>query len=534
MNAQVQSKVVNLDAPIEGWDAFHSLDNMPSSAAVQLDNMIPYAGSVKTRDGYLVYADLGTGLPVDTVASFDDGFDSKLIAASDGGLWDITNAVQGNASEGVVEIIPAGTFFNNRWQSENFRKADEAGIMVMCNGVDNAQVYNGMGVRDLIDTNTVGTEFIGCVQYKGRMFYWKDDDNAFYYSQAGAYEGQIEKYDLGAFAQLGGKLMIVATWTQSDSGDGKDDFIVFIFSTGETLIYQGDDPDNLGYWEMVGRYFMAEPMSRRGYTNYGTDLIVITRDGYVNLSSIVQQGRSSDVPQFSRLIHNAIIKRTQNPTTFYGWDVELFAKRGLMLFNVPLSNGSTEQHVLSTVMMRWCRFTGWNVSCLETHDERLFAGSKDGRVFALMETSSDDGGPIYFTAMYAFQYLEAPGYQKQMVSAQVISTNQNPELIEITGYADFQIPKPPNWVVPDSGIYAVWDSSYWGDATLDQEPGYDDPNTEEDGDFWAFVSDAQTTKGWHNAYGFGYAVSLMIRFALVEESAEWRSTAIRYFVAGAH
>jgi hypothetical protein len=509
MNAQIQSKVVNLDAPVEGWDAFHALDAMPPAAAVQLDNLIPSTGSVRTREGHVVYADLGTGLPVESVASFDDGASSKLIAASNGGVWDITDS-------GVIrELAAESTFTSDRWQTANFRKADEAGVMIMCNGADNTQVFNGTALTDLVDTNTVGTDFIGCVQYKGRMYYWKDDDNAFYYAPAGSYQGTLEKFDLGAFAQLGGKIMIAATWTQTDSGDGKDDFLVFIFSTGEVLIYQGDDPENIGYWEMVGRYFMAEPITPRGYSNYGTDLIVITRDGYVNLSSVVQQGRSSDVPQFSRLIHKAIKKRTETSSSNFGWDVRLFQKKGLMIFNVPLSATTMEQHVLNTVTMRWCRFINMNPICLETHNERLFGGSTDGRVFGILESTSDLGGAIYFTAQYAFNYLEAPGYQKHMVSAQVLSTNQNPELIEITGYADFQLPKDSPLTLPSSGIYAVWDQSAWGE------------------DYWALVSDAQTTKGWHNAAAFGYAVSLRVRFALVEESAEWRSTGLRYHLAGA-
>ena len=56
-----QSKAISLDAPVEGWNAFHGLDDMPPTAAIVLDNLIPGTGSVKTREGYVVYADTGTG-----------------------------------------------------------------------------------------------------------------------------------------------------------------------------------------------------------------------------------------------------------------------------------------------------------------------------------------------------------------------------------------------------------------------------------------------------------------------------------------
>ena len=300
-----QSKVISIDAPVEGWDAYHGLDNMPITAAIVLDNLIPQAGSVKTREGHTQYVDLGTDAPVETVAGFTSGSADKLVAASDGGIFDITDF------QNVITVAASGTYSNDRWQTENFRKADETGALIMCNGVDAAQVYDGTSLAALADTNTVGTDFIGCLSYKGRMYYWKDNDNSFFYSQAGSYQGDLQEWDLGGFTKRGGKLVLMSTWTQQDSGDGKDDFLVIVFSTGETLIYQGDDPDN--YFEFVGRYFMAEPLSIRGSTGYGSDLIVLTRDGYVNLTSIIQQGRSSDIPQFSRLIHNAIKHRTSQP-----------------------------------------------------------------------------------------------------------------------------------------------------------------------------------------------------------------------------
>jgi hypothetical protein len=507
MNAQVQSKVISLDAPVEGWNAFHGLDDMPPTAAIVLDNLIPGTGSVKTREGHTEYVDLGTDAPVETVAGFSSSSSDKLIAASNGGIFDITDR------QSVITLAAASTYLNDRWQTENFRTAGETGRLIMCNG-DTTLVFDGSALTPLVDTDTVGIDFIGCVAFKGRMYYWKDNDNAFYYTNAGSYQGNMQKFDLGGFSKQGGKIVLIDTWTQQDSGDGKDDFMVILFDTGETLVYQGDDPDL--FFEFVGRYYMAEPLSIRGSTGYGSDLIVLTRDGYVNLSSIIQQGRSSDVPQFSRLIHRAIKTRTDSNSKIFGWDVELFQKKGLMIFNVPVSTTSFEQHVLNTVTMRWCRFTGVQPVCLEVFNERLFGGTVDGRVIGILEGQSDNGSAITFTAQYAFNYLEAPGYQKQMVSAQILSTNQNPELIEITGYADFQLPSDGPLQLPDSGIYAVWDQTDW------------------DTDLWAFVSDAQTTKGWHNAAAFGYAVSLRVRFALVEEGAEWRATGLRYFVAGAH
>ena len=88
MNAPLRSEAISLDAPIEGWNAYHSLDNMPPTAAIILNNLIPDVGSVKTREGYLLFETLpGVTGQVQTVASLDNEAKSILVAAADGGVW---------------------------------------------------------------------------------------------------------------------------------------------------------------------------------------------------------------------------------------------------------------------------------------------------------------------------------------------------------------------------------------------------------------------------------------------------------------
>lgn len=534
---QPLSQVISLDAPIEGWDAYNSIDNMPPTAAIVLDNLIPNAGTVDTRQGVIEYYDLGTGVPCETVASLNSANESKLVAASGGGIWDITDTSPDVSAQAVEELAPPGTFLNNRWQHRNFRTAGEAGILIMCNGVDNVQIYapqyaapDPNRFKDAVFNDgedppvALPGTFIGVESFKGRCYYWNDNDDSFWYTNAGSYQGEINEYPLGTFVQRGGKLVMVTTWTQQDSGDGRDDFIVFVFSTGEILVYQGDDPGGVGFFEFVGRYYTAEPMSIRGRDKYGSDIIIMTKDGYVGLSSIIQQGRTSDVQQFSKLIHNAIVKETALRADFYGWDCSLFPKKGLMIFNVPLSDTSFEQHVLNTVTQRWCRFRDINVNCFNVHNERLFGGTSDGRVLAILEGTSDEGEPINFTSLYAFNYLGDPGKHKHMTAAQVLTTHSAPEFIQLSGYADFDVPVITPLQLPAQSNVAAWSIN---PATPPQAVG-----SEWDTDFWGRGGVPFTYKGWQNVSAFGYSVALLVRFAKLNEGVSWRSTTLRFHGAG--
>ena len=520
-------QAISIDAPIEGWNAYDSLDNMPPTAAIILDNLIPGAGRVDTRKGYEIYQDTGTGKNVDTLASFNPAViaDGALVAASGGGIFELTDT-------GVVIIHAELTFNSDPWQTENFQKADEAGIMVWCNGVDTAQIYNGTTMIDMITTGSeppVTPDFIGCVAFKGRMYYWKDEDNAFYYAQAGSYQGQLQKFDLGTFVQQGGYITTVFSWTQQDAGHGRDDFIVFVFSTGEVLVYQGDDPETAGYWEQVGRYLTAEPLGIRGYTNYGADSILMTKDGYVSMASVIQEGRTSDVPAFSRMIHEAVVNRTRANSDLYGWDVELFQKDGLLIFNVPLSDLTYEQHVMNTVTQKWCRFNGFNTRTLEVHNERLFGGLTDGRVISMLETTSDDDKPITFDCLYAFNYLSDPGYQKHVTAAQVLSTHSNPVEINISAWPDFAVPNLTPIDLPGALTSATWS------PTPDADPPAPQPVAGSlwDEDYWSAEGVPFTSKGWQNVSALGFAVALLVRFAKINESVIWRSTNIRFHQIGA-
>ena len=514
-------EVVTLDAPVEGWNAFDSLDSMPPSAAVILNNMIPGAGTVDTRKGYFVYQTVpSNGQPVETIASYNPKATSgsQLLAMAGGGIWEVTATT-------IDEIRPVGSFSNSRWQTENFQKADEVGVLILCNGTETTQVYDGINAIPIVTTGTdpalsLVPDFIGCVAFKGRMYYWKDDDNAFYYTQAGSYQGEFRKFDLGTFVQQGGKLVSVISWTQQDAGEGRDDFLVFVFSTGEVLVYQGDDPDTAGYWEQVGRYRTAEPLSIRGYTGYGADAILMTKDGYVSMASIIQEGRTSDVPAFSRMIHEAVVARTSKNSDLYGWDVELFQRDGLMVFNVPLSEESWEQHVINTVTGKWCRFRALNVNCLRVHNERLYGGAaandqNEGEIHGLLQGTSDNGEPIEFDALYAFNYYGNPGVQKVLTAAQVFTTHSRPKEIAVSGWGDYKIPELGPIALPEPlpggnwGVTGGTDGSFW-----DQE-------------FWSNEDVQITTSGWQNVSAYGFAVAILVRFSKLSESVTWRSTNVR-------
>jgi hypothetical protein len=210
-----------------------------------------------------------------------------------------------------------------------------------------------------------------------------------------------------------------------------------------------------------------------------------------------------------------------------------------MVFNVPLSDETFEQHVMNTVTQKWCKFNGLNVSCLTVHDERLFGGGQNGEVLALLEGTSDRGLQINFDCLYAFNYYDNPGIQKHVTAAQVQTTHSRPSEIELSAWSDFKIPELSPIPIPEAIDAAIW-SIY-----PDTYPPWDNPppgppyptqspvGSSWDEEYWSAEGQQFTTKGWQNVSAFGFAVGLLVRFAKVNESVVWRSTNIRYHEIGA-
>ena len=109
-----------IPAPIGGWNARDSLDAMPPTDAVKLVNWIPRAGYVQSRGGYSIHA-TGLGAAVPTVVPYR-GLTSKLLAAADGEIWNVTTSTPASLGSG---------FTSDRWQTANHSTK-----LIFVNGAD--------------------------------------------------------------------------------------------------------------------------------------------------------------------------------------------------------------------------------------------------------------------------------------------------------------------------------------------------------------------------------------------------------------
>lgn len=497
---------IGLESPVGGLNGIDSVDSMPPTDAIVLDNWVPRSGYLQSRPGVIQHAgDLGG--PVETLTAYKGTQTFKLVAGANGKLIDVTGG-------GTGADLGTG-YTNDRWQSAMINDR-----LILVNGADPELAYDGATLTplDYTGSNPAITpgEFVGVTTFKGRAYYWKETGTSFWYAEAGSYQGVLEPFDLGPVLQLGGNIKMMFSWTV-DTGTGPDDMLCIVTNIGELILYQGDDPGNVGFFEQVGRFEMPDPLSIRGHMKYGSDVILMTRAGYVNLTTVLREDQVSDYPAFSRKIARLVFDTGSENYENYGHEC-IQTDGGFLIFNVPLGNDKSQQFVRNAATNGWCRFTNWNAISFQVFNNETYWSGYDGYVYKIFG-NSDNGEAIILDALPAYQYLGDQGQQKQITAAQVLTTHPDPKLIGLTGFSDFTIPQLSNTQAPpgNAGSGPFWNAEDWNSVTWSRSGGQTAP----------------TTKGWQNVHAFGFAVTVAVQMQIATQEVIWRQTGWRFRNAGA-
>ncbi len=381
-----QGTSLTLPAPFGGLNLRDDINALKPNEARNLDNWIPALGDLRVRPGTTAYATgLGSG-EVQTVKRFDGLTATKLIAGCNGALWDIS-------SSGAGTSLASG-FTSNRWQSVCFGNK-----LIMCNGADTPQTYDGSTVGSGGWSGVTVTGLVNVALARNRIWFAENNQAWVWYGASGGITGALTKFDLSQIAQ-GGTCTAIGHWSR-DAGTNPDDYTVFVMSTGEVIIYLGDPAST---FSLVGKYRTAPPIGRQCLLNLGGELLIITKMGLVPVSAAI----SGVALDFAALdpwgkVQPGIVADSDTYATTAGWNMHLH--NGLLYLTVPQIAGTlTKQWVLNTRTGGWATCSGYNASCMETYGAGLYFGASTGGVVHQVTGSSDLGSDIIASANCAFVY----------------------------------------------------------------------------------------------------------------------------------
>lgn len=505
VRAALVSKTKSVTAPVGGWNARDSLADMDPRDAIDLWNWFPSQTYVEMRGGSSDHATGMTGNGKTLVMHNNPNGTNRMFCATASGIYNVTSA--GAVSSSVL----SRTNGKHRWV--NFGDGTN-NWLIMVNGVDKPAYYDGT-TWTAVDSGTspaltglTTTNIIGVSIFKGRVLFIEKDTLSFWYLASGVAGGALTEYDLSGVAQKGGYLAAIGTWTV-DGGDGPDDRAVFVTSQGEVLIYAGNNPGSAAAWALVGVFNVGKPLGRRCLIKYGGDMLLLTENGAILLSSI---GLSEDARRklaVSYKIEKAFTDAARSYGTTFGWVMETYPLQNALIVNVPFSeDGTHEQYVMNMSTKSWCKFKGWNAEDFLVFNGVLYFTTST-KVVKAWTGVADGTSAIEAYGKQAFSYFGEPNVQKRFVLYRpVIQANGSLQFLTdfdvdfnespINGVANFNISSD-----------AIWDSSLW--------------------DVGLWGSGMQVLKGWTSPASFtGRSASGKIKVATKTLTVRWLSSDFAY------
>ena len=424
------SRHYTIPAPTMGWNTRDPLGKMKPGYAVVLDNFFPHLGRVGLRSGYTRRAQ-GLGATVETLFAFLSGDVRKLFAFTGGGVYDVTPAAA--LVDAPAALAP--TVSNGRWRGAMF-----SGRGFLVNGADAPLRIEADGTfaaaHGWTGTGLTATSLNDVTVWKNRLFFSEIDSARIWYGPLNSIMGELSPFDLSRVDPGGGTVVGMGAITL-EAGVGVDDLICFFLSTGRVLVYGGTDISDADAFGIVGRFKLGRLVSRDGLENIGSDLIAVTPDGYVPMIPFLQVGdRSRKTLAISDAIGPAVRQSVERFADLDGWQALLYPAKNSFVVNIP-QGGSSVQHVQNIQTGAWCRYIGWNATCMTIHDDKLYFGDANGNVHQADSGENDDGTSIEGDAQTAYAYIGGSS-EKRVTMARVHLDSDGDVSVDLTMQADFE------------------------------------------------------------------------------------------------
>jgi hypothetical protein len=283
-------------------------------------------------------------------------------------------------------------------------------------------------------------------------------------------------FDFGPLMRFGGMLLALANWTQ-DAGQGIDDRLVVMGSSGDVAIYQGTDPTNAANFSNVGVWYVGRsPTGRRCFTTAGGNVMILSSFGVIPLTLLVQGGldtvETADTESMvqMRKLQSALNSDFATLINTPGWEIMYFPTQALLHIARPsLVSGEYVQYVFHMHSNAWSRLLDIPAVTFGRRLTEWYGGTEDGRVLRCFMGNSDgmklDGTgahEIRGLVTPAFSYFGDPTTLKQALMMRVNFVGESDPGYVLHMNLDFAVRAPGAAPLPGSAVGSLWGHAVWG------------------------------------------------------------------------
>lgn len=276
--------------------------------------------------------------------------------------------------------------------------------------------YNGGGNQDILALGPTGNvyypDFVGpygedklldfVTAYKGRLYFNQTDSLYIWYGDLNQIAGPtpaLTSYYIGPFVSRGGTLAILGSLNTTQDISVENLFCAITWQ-GELLVFQGLYPGD-STWALVGKYNMPPPISQRAVGYYNNSMVVLTKQGLLPLSNVVNNIREGSGGTYKTLTYpiNDFLNTELAPDNgfFSSININEAANKLIINYNTTgsaFNNGwRSRQFIMNLQTGAWSRWTALQACQWANIGEELYFGSLLGKVIKA-NTYGQDYDPI--------------------------------------------------------------------------------------------------------------------------------------------
>lgn len=455
--------------PTLGLVTAADIASQTSGAATVLENWLPTLTGARVRGGCTKWGLAADGGPIISAFRYIYGPIEQLFMATETAIYDMSApALPPDMTAAIVSGLTSG-----EWCTFQHTNAGTS-YLVCLNGTDARRIYNGLTwsttpALTFPDATTSADLNFGWV-FKNREFFLKNGSlDAYYLNDLYNIGGETSVFPLGGVMKDGGSLLSGFSWSV-ESGDGPNEYCVFLSTEGEVAVYAGSNPGNANDFSLVGVYKIARPLGKNAWIKSGGDVLIATVDGLTPLSQAFQRDRQQlTLVSASRQI--ADLWKAAAAATGSGWTLTLWPEQNLVFVCFPDNPAVPDTtFVFNTQTGKWAIITNWQANCYATHQKSLFFGSSDGLAWHGDFSGSDDG--MAFRAVYLSHFNPGQGFgiEKEASFGKMrFKSPEKPKAL-LFARADMDVSIPPYAVVTLNTVgSSEWDVAQWDEAQWDAE-----------------------------------------------------------------
>jgi hypothetical protein len=366
--------------------------------------------------------------------------------------------------------------------------------------------YDGVTFTQITALDITGVDpktFAHLTVYKRRLWFTQLETATAWYLPTGQFAGVATDFPLGSMLPSGGSLAVCINWT-FDGGGGTSggaslgNKIVFVSDQGDVLVYNGQDADIFGDFQVEGRWYIGKvPVGRRFYTQYMSDVIFLSERGMSFLSELMRGQGFFQNASNAQAINSELASQISTSLVTRYWEIVFLPQVQLLVINRSEINLENLQWCYEVNNKAFATLRGIPMLTVAPFNTRTFCGDISGNVWWTFLGDSDGaidniaGKDLQGVCVTSFQPMGEAIRLKRFLMVRPSFIAKAPPGVQAVLNKEWNLGAPdlapPYLAAGDS----LWDSAHWDTA------------------LWS--GEGQSYEAWAGASGTGRYASLALR-----------------------